>query len=76
MSRTLIKRTNDVRAAWLNEQPPAASIIYAILRRRNAGRDTASIAASLKMQESDVARIWDVDSDNRYAERAQMRSAG
>lgn len=76
MSRNLIKRTNDVRAAWSDEQPPPASAIYAILRHRDAGRDTASIAASLRMQECDVAQIWNVDSDNRYAERMQMRSAG
>lgn len=69
MSYALANRVMAVRARWPKGQPPAASLIYAVLHRRAARKNTADIADALGKPQALVARICEVDQDIRYEAR-------
>jgi hypothetical protein len=55
---------------WRTEPRRPSACITDVLRRWNAGDDSAAIAAALGIPEADVCRIIGADQDRRHAARA------
>ncbi|WP_449411060.1 hypothetical protein [Methylobacterium komagatae] len=72
MTLPYVQRAKAVRECWPGDEPPPASLIHTVLRLRSCNRNTADTADILGVDQSEVARICEVDQDLRYEARQRF----